>query len=186
MRFMQYFFGIVLAQTAMFTLILLNTDSLSLENMLRIVIPALLIALAIAFWFFSVAAHYSKDMLNKAKDQFLSEKEKIQINIQRTKDRVRKDAQKEIRNEIAKAHAKANFKVGASFATALGIGALFVVAQMMTAGLLLISTATGALGGYYLRGKRLKAKTPEDIEIQAIPSKPTKIKSAKKLGYKNA
>ncbi len=51
---------------------------------------------------------------------------------------------------------KQNFKVGASFAGVLGIGALFVFAQMVTVGLIALSAIGGAIGGYYLRGKRQK------------------------------
>jgi len=176
MKLLQYFFGIVIAQIAIFSLVLLNAGTLTSESVLRIAIPALFIALVIAFWFSSIATHQSKDALSKIKDEFSSEKEKLRASAERAKDRVRKDAQKEIRNETTKAHAKANFKVGASFAGVLGIGALFVMAQMMTAGLLLISTASGAMGGYYLRGKKAKAKELATIDIKAIESKPKKMK----------
>jgi mannitol-specific phosphotransferase system IIBC component len=184
MKLLQYFFGIIIAQIAIFSLVLLNSGSLTGESLLRIGIPALFIALVIAFWFSSIATHHSKDELTKVKDEFSSEKEKIRANAERAKERVRKDAQKEIRNETTKAHAKANFKVGASFAGVLGIGALFVMAQMMTAGLLLISTASGAMGGYYLRGKKARAKeltAIDTIDIKAIESKPKKAKRLKQI-----
>lgn len=179
MKLLQYFFGIVIAQIAIFSLVLLNSGSLTTESILRIAIPALIIALVIAFWFSSIAKHHSKDDISKIKDEFASEKEKLRANAERAKDRVRKNAQKEIVKETTKAHAKANFKVGASFVGVLGIGALFVMAQMMTAGLLLISTASGAMGGYYLRGKRAKAKELTTIDVKAIESKPVKTRNKK-------
>ena len=175
MKLLQYFFGIVIAQIAVFSLVLLNSESLTSENLLRIAIPSLFIALVIAFWFLSIAKHHSKDVLMKAKDNFLSEKEKIHANGERAKARVRKEAQKEIRKETTKAHAKANFKVGASFVGVLGVGALFVMAQMMTAGLLLIATTLGAAGGYYLRSKRAKHLEPTTINVEALESKPKKL-----------
>ncbi len=181
MKLLQYFFGIVIAQIAIFSLVLLNSGSLTSESLLRIGIPALFIALVIAFWFSSIATHHSQDVLSKVKDKFASEKEKIHANAQRAKERVRKDAQKEIRNEITKAHAKANFKVGASFAAVLGVGALFVMAQMMTAGLLLISTASGAMGGYYLRGKKTRVKELTNNEVKVVESKPKKNEKTKEL-----
>ena len=171
MKLLQYFFGIVIAQIAIFTLVLLNSGSLTSDTLLRITIPALFIALVIAFWFSSIAKHHSKDVLTKAKDDFVSEKEKIHANAERAKARVRKEAQKEIRKETTKAYAKANFKVGASFVGVLGVGALFVMAQMMTAGLLLISTTLGAAGGYYLRSKRTKHLELETIDVKEIPKK---------------
>jgi len=181
MKLLQYFFGIIIAQIAIFSLVVLNSGSLTSESLLRIGIPALFIALVIAFWFSSIATHHSKDALNKVKDEFSSEKEKIRANAERSKDRVRKEAQKEIMRESTKAHAKANFKVGASFVGVLGIGGLFVMAQMMTAGLLLISTASGAMGGYYLRSKKARTKELANIEVTAIEAKPRKTKKPKKL-----
>lgn len=167
MKFFQYFFGIVIAQIAIFSLMLLNSGILTSESLLRIAIPALFIALVIAFWFSSIAKHHSKDVVNKVKDKFATEKEKLRVNAERSQARVRKEAQKEIVKETSKAHAKANFKVGASFIGVMGVGALFVMAQMMTAGLLVISAASGAMGGYYLREKRAKTQA-----LTAIESKP--------------
>ncbi|MCF6244860.1 MAG: hypothetical protein L3J43_07460 [Sulfurovum sp.] len=181
MKLLQYFFGIVIAQIAIFSLVVLNSGSLKGESLLRIAIPALFIALVIAFWFSSIAKHHSKDVVSKVKDEFATEKEKIQANAEREKERVRKQAQKEIRNETTKAHAKANFKVGASFAGVLGVGALFVMAQMMTAGLLVISTAVGGMGGYYLRSKRAKTLELTSIDVKAIETKPKKAKKLDQL-----
>ena len=70
----------------------------------------------------------------------------------------------------ARAHVKADFKVGVAFAGMLGIGALFLFAQMMTAGLLAISATVGAMGGYYWRGKRLESLQSKEIEA-SIDSK---------------
>jgi mannitol-specific phosphotransferase system IIBC component len=190
MKLLQYFFGIIIAQIAIFSLVMLNSGDTTSQSLLRIAIPSIFIALVISFWFSSIATQHSKDEINRVKDEFNTEKEKIRANAERAKERVRKEAQKEIRNETTKAHAKANFKVGASFAGVLGIGALFVMAQMMTAGLLLISTASGAMGGYYLRGKRARTKelsAIDTIDIKAIESKPKKNKKKyKELKHKKS
>ena len=179
MKFFQYFLGIVLAQISIFSLILLNSGSLDSENFLRITIPALFIALVISFWFYSIAQHHGKDILSKEKDKFANEKEELQANAQRAKDKIRKEAQKEILKETSKVHAKANFKVGASFIGVIGVGALFVMAQMMTAGLLVIAGASGAMGGYYIRGKRNTTKELPTIDVQAIENKPKKLTKKK-------
>ena len=173
MRLLQYFFGIVIAQVAIFSLVLLNAGSLlNLESLLRIAIPALFIALVIAFWFSSIAKHHSKDMVSKIKEEFSSEKEKLQSNAERDKERIRKNAQRELLKETTKAHAKANFKVGASFVGVLGVGALFVMAQMMTAGLLVITAASSAMGGYYLRSRKEKHKELPSIDVSVIENNP--------------
>jgi hypothetical protein len=89
--------------------------------------------------------------------------------------KVHKEAEKKIIKETSRAHAKANFKVGAAFAGLIGVGGLFVMAQMVTAGLLVISASTGALGGYYLRSKRDKYKELPIIDVKAIENKPKKL-----------
>ena len=148
MNLLKFLFGIIIAQVATYVLILLAPTELNLVGFLRIAIPLFFIALILAFWFSSIAGHHSKDVIGKVKDDFANEKEKIRANAQRAKEHVIKEAHKNITKETQKAHAKANFKVGAAFAAALGVGALFIFAQMVTAGLLAITATGGVMGGY--------------------------------------
>ena len=183
MQVFKFLFGIILAQTATYFLIILAPNELNMSGYLRIAIPLLFIALIVAFWFNSIAGHHKKDAIGKMKDDFANEREKIRTNAQRAKDRIVKSAQRDIAKESAKTHAKANFKVGAAFAGMLGVGALFVFAQMMTAGLLAISATVGAMGGYYWRGKRIENRQLKELEyrsdIKVISSKPNKPKQIK-------
>ncbi|HEY9128267.1 MAG TPA: hypothetical protein VIN02_00365 [Sulfurovum sp.] len=175
MQIVKFLSGILLAQLATYFLIVLAPEETSIIGILRIGIPLLLIALVIAFWFNSIAGHHSKDAVGKVKDHFANEREKIRSNAQRAKDRAVNAVRKESAKEAAKTHAKANFKVGAAFAGMLGVGALFVFAQMLTAGLLAISATVGAMGGYYWRGKRIENNRLKELEhksiIQVIESK---------------
>ncbi|MCW8820649.1 MAG: hypothetical protein OQK45_00365 [Sulfurovum sp.] len=183
MQILKFLFGIILAQIATYALVILSPDELTITELLRLVIPLLLIALIVAFWFTSMAGHYGKDAIGKAKDEFANEREKLRVNAQRAKERVQKAAQKDILNEATKIHAKANFKVGAAFAGLLGIGALFVFAQMITVGLLALSATGGAMGGYYWRGRRLENQRLKEIQsssnFKVIESKPSRLKSSK-------
>lgn len=175
MQIVKFLFGIVLVQIATYFLIVLAPDELTLSGFFRISIPLLFISLIVAFWFNSIAGHHSKDAIGKVKDDFHNEREKIRTNAQRAKTRAVNAIRKESAKEAARAHAKANFKVGAAFAGMLGVGALFVFAQMLTAGLLAISATVGAMGGYYWRGKRIENKRFKELEshpnIKVIESK---------------
>jgi len=183
MNLLKFLFGIIIAQVATYLLILLAPAELNMTGVLRLAIPLLIISLILAFWFNSIAGHHSKDAIGKVKDDFANEKEKIRANAQRAKERVIKESHKNIAKETQKAHAKANFKVGAAFAAALGVGALFIFAQMVTAGLLAITATGGVMGGYYWRGRRLEnerlreLENPKDRDI--IESKPSRIKFLK-------
>jgi len=158
MKLLKFLFGILLAQIATYTLILLSPTTLDMTGILRMAVPLFFIALVIAFWFSSISTQHGKD-------RFAHEKEKIRKDAEKDKERVIKEAQRNITIESTKTHAKANFKVGAAFAGALGVGALFVFAQMVTAGLLAIAATGGAMGGYYMRSK--KAQREQLIEIDA-------------------
>lgn len=187
MQILKFLFGIILAQIATYTLVILAPDELTPAGLMRLAIPLLFIALIVAFWFTSMAGHYGKDAIGKAKDEFANEREKLLLNAHRAKERVIKDAQKNITRESTKTHAKANFKVGAAFAGALGVGALFVFAQMVTAGLLALAATGGAMGGYYWRGKRLENQRLKEIggsvekssNLKVIESKHSRLKHFK-------
>ena len=183
MNLLKFLFGIIIAQVGTYVLILLAPAELNMTGILRLAIPLLIIALVVAFWFNSIAGHHSKDAIGKVKDDFANERDKLRVNAQRAKDRVIKEAHKNITKETQKAHAKANFKVGAAFAAALGVGALFIFAQMITAGLLAITATGGVMGGYYWRGRRLENERLREIEtpknIKVIDSKPSQKKLLK-------
>ncbi|MEA2048140.1 MAG: hypothetical protein U9O64_06785 [Campylobacterota bacterium] len=155
---LKFLLGIILAQVATYALIVLSPTSLDWTGILRMVVPLFFIALVIAFWFSSISTQHGKD-------RFASEKEKIRKEAEKDKERVIKEAQRNITVQSAKTNAKANFKVGAAFAGALGVGALFVFAQMVTAGLLALAATGGAMGGYYIRSKRAQRE-----RLQALSS----------------
>jgi Flp pilus assembly protein TadB len=184
MNLLKFLFGILLAQAATYVLILLSPAEFTMTGVFRLTIPLLIIALILAFWFSSIAGHHSKDAIGKVKDEFANERDKLRANAQRAKERVIKEAHKNIAKETQKAHAKANFKVGAAFAAALGVGALFIFAQMLTAGLLALTATGGVMGGYYCRGRRLENERVREIEnrkhMDVIDARSSQIKVLKK------
>ena len=169
MQLLKFLFSIILVQVLTATLVLLSINNLEGMGLVRLLIPLFFIALVVALWFSSLSGHHHRDELEKVKSGFAQEREKLKVNAERAKTRVVKQAQKDIAHEARTTHAKANFKVGAAFAGVLGVGVLFVFAQMITAGLLTLSALGGAVGGYYWRGKRMKEK--ELLEKKPVPSK---------------
>jgi ABC-type multidrug transport system fused ATPase/permease subunit len=187
MQLLKLFFGILLVQMATVILMYLSPPDFTTIGMARLGIPLLFISLMASFWFLSISQYFYKDTeekikrdfakerekiksdfakeREKIKSDFASEREKLQINAERAKIKVIKEAEKNIAYEATKTHAKANFKVGLSVAGVIAVGGLFVFAQMVTVGLLALTTAGGAIGGYYYRGKRLENKRREELEI---------------------
>ena len=162
MQFLKIFFGIILVEIATVILFYLSASNLQGMGILQLIVPLLFIALLVSFWFDSLLGHSKKDVIEKMKDSFAKEREEIRIK-----------AEKNIAKEAKVTHAKANFKVGAAFAGVLGVGGLFVIAQMVTAALLTLTAAGGVATGYYYRGKRLAkreaaVKQLEVIDVKAI------------------
>lgn len=154
---LKYLFGIVLVQAATVVVVLLAPADLQGAGLLRVIVPVLVIGFLAAFWFSSLAHHLRKDHLAKVSEQFARERENLRVNAERSKARAMKQAQKDIVKEARTAHAKANFKVGAAFAGVIGAGALLLLTQFLTVGIIALSTGAGALGGYLYRGRQEKA-----------------------------
>lgn len=154
---LRFLLGILILQAATIALVFLAPEDLQGMAWLRLVIPLILIGIFTAFWLSSIAKHKSKDELSSLEREHAKEREKIQLNAERAKTRLIKKTQKEIAREAKITHGKANFKVGAALAGVMGLGALMLLTQFLTLGIVTLTTAGGALGGYLYRGKREKS-----------------------------
>ena len=152
LHFFKYLFAIILVEVATTSLVLLNGITFELNSILKLSIPLIIIALIISLLLVSMTKAYSKD-------RFSSQIEKLHKETKKEIETIEKKAQK----EILKDNAKANFKVGFDFAGLFGVGGLFILAQMMTMGLLAISATGGAMGGYYLRAKKDSKKQIKEL-----------------------
>ena len=165
----RFLFGILLVQLATVLLVFLAPD-LNGVGWLNLIIPLLVIGFFAAIWFASLAKHQIKDEVNAAASQHAKEKEKLQLNAERAKTRLVKKTQQQIAREGRVAHSKANFKVGAAFTGTIALGGLMLITELLTLGLLTMSTAGGALGGYLLRAKKdfgplLEKKKDKPIKV---------------------
>jgi hypothetical protein len=150
----RFLIGIIIIQIATVALVMLAPDDLQGIAWLRLIVPLVVVAFFAAFWFSSIATHKSKDDLSNLQAKHAQEREKLQVNAERAKTRMMKKTQQQIAKEAKLTHGKANFKVGATLAGAMGFGALMLLTEMLTLGLMTITTAGGALGGYLYRGNK--------------------------------
>lgn len=175
---LKYLSAILLIQIVTALLVLLAPEDLQGFGWLRLIVPLLVVAMVAALWLNSMAAHQRREHLARADRKFAREREKIRVNAERAKSRVIKQAHKDIARETRSAHAKANVKVGAAFAAAFGAGALMLLTQFMTLGVVTLTAAGGALGGYLYRARRENApaaalETPQ--QSKAIAGETLKI-----------
>jgi len=107
-----------------------------------------LVGLLTAFGFGAVAAHQRKDKISRLRGNHAKERETILMNAERAKAKTMKRAHQETLQEVRRTSNQAKIKVGLAFAAAAGIVGLLLLTQFMTLGLLMLTTAGGALGGY--------------------------------------
>jgi hypothetical protein len=80
------------------------------------------------------------------------------VNAERTKSKLIKQAQRKTIQEVRRSSTRANIKIWLVLAGSIGLGALLLLTQYMSLGLLTLSTVGGALGGYILRNRQEKGK----------------------------
>ena len=170
----RFLLGILLIQIATVALVMLAPEDLQGIAWLRLLLPLLVVAFFSALWFSSMATHKSKDDVSQVKAKHALEREKIQLNAERAKTRMMKKTQQQIAREAKLTHGKANFKIGATLAGAMGFGALMLLTELLTLGIMTITTAGGALGGYLYGGNKARKKTiliDDNKIVQIEPSK---------------
>ena len=177
----KYFFGILVVQVVTISLTLLMPETLTMKNWLQFSIPLLSVALVVSFWFNVLAQQRGRDDLFKLKEQHLKEREKIRLNAERAKSRAVNKTQKEMNKEVRRTNSKAGLKVAATFSAAAGLGALMVMTELMTFGLLTLTTTGGALSGYLYRAKKesnnrtdLLTNNPKNPPLKIINKNDTK------------
>jgi len=170
---LRYLPGILLLQVATVGICWLVPQPLEGGAWLAVMLPIVVLGIFVAFWFAAIARNKTQEALSKATLEFAKERENIQVKAERAKTRLVEKTQKQIANEARRTHSKANFKVGATFAAAVGAGILMLVIEMLTFGLMTLTTAGGALGGYLVRAK----KAHRELADQAASPQLSKAKS---------
>ena len=150
----KFLVGILLIQGTAALLVYAALKSDQIEVWLLLGALAVVISFLATFWFASIAGHLRKDALARVRENFSREREQIRVKAEREKTKVIKQSQQAIAKERNRAQNKANFKVGASLAAAAGLGVLMLLTQFVTVGLLTLTTAGGALGGYLFRARQ--------------------------------
>ncbi len=151
---------------------------------LAVVAYILVAGLLFSFWLKTLSILHNKEEVSMHKEKFAKEREELRVDAEREKLKVVKDTHKQVQKEANKTHAKANFKVGAAVAGAVGVGVLLVVGQMVTLGLLTLTTAGGGLAGYILRARQEKKMLPPgNINVQSSDTKLPKPKIIDGISY---
>jgi Flp pilus assembly protein TadB len=153
----RFFFAVFLIQLATIGLFYAAVQA-GLDNrqlILTIGLLELLFTLLASFWLSSMARQHHQDQLDAIKEAHAREREEIRVHAERQKTRFVNRKHRELLKNQRRTDAAANFKIGAVFAASILFGAAMLYTQLVTFGLLVLSTSGGALAGYLLRGRRL-------------------------------
>jgi|GEM_PF-1324101 len=153
---LRYLPGLLLLQ--LFTLLLfgLNADAGSEALLVRAGLPALAITLITALWFKSLSRADGERDLARTRLDHEREREALQRQAASERIEVERGAAQTIRREERRTSRRANFKVGLAFAATTAIGVLFVLSELVTLGLITLTTGGGAMGGYWLRWRQTR------------------------------
>ncbi|MBX2837012.1 MAG: hypothetical protein KTR35_09170 [Gammaproteobacteria bacterium] len=160
---LRYLPGILVVQLVTVAIFWANQDRSVNDLLVSAVLPAALIALVTAFWFASISRADGERLLGKIRHQHAKEREKLQIDAEKDKAKVLKETHKTIRREERRVGRKANLKVGLAFMGAAMAGVVMIITELLTLGLITITTAGGAMGGYLLRWRQ--ASQPVNNEL---------------------
>jgi hypothetical protein len=187
MSMFRFLPGIFVAQAAAAVLVFAATGAARNLDWALIGALAAIIALLVAAWFGSIAAHVRKDALADARNAFARERETLVVAAETDKRAALEETHQRIVRETNRAHARANFKLGAGLAGLLGLGGLLFAIEFVTLSLLIFATAGGALAGYLVRARqdglasRKKAAAPvlppyagKTIEAEPVESAPAR------------
>lgn len=161
--------GVLLLQVITIALMLMAPADLSNWGWLRLAAPILIAGFLTAFWFGSIAAHQRKDHINRLREDHAKARENIRVNAERAKTRLVKQTQRKAMQEVRRASRQSNIRVGLAFAAAAGLGSLLLLTQFVSVGMLILTTAGGALGGYLLRFRQEKGRPQLPQKDQAEP-----------------
>jgi len=177
---LRYLPGIVLVQVVTFTLYFVNQEASIEQLLLRVGLPALIISVVTALWLSMIGRMDAEQRNSVLREQHANERTQLNREIERVRadamleastdrahlmeranlerERLVKQTHKQLMKQERGANRRANFKVGFAFMALTGFGAFMLVSQFMLLGAVMISAASGAMGGYLFRwrqGKRM-------------------------------
>ncbi len=154
--------GILLIEIFTAGLVVLGINwSHSPQHIIVLVAFAIIVAILCTFWFGSIVANMHHSSHAKLQEKHAKEREKILLRAERDKAKVTSKSYQQIEKATKNAHAKANFKVGAAFAAAVGVGGIMILSQLVTVGMMVLVASGSGLAGYLVRARqdRLSADT---------------------------
>lgn len=155
---LRYLPGLLFLQVLTLLLFGLNADAPREALLLRAGLPALAITLITALWFRSLSRADGERDLARSRLEHEREREALHRQAAAERVEVERSAARTIRREERRAGRRASLKVGLAFAATAAMGVLFVLSELVTLGLITLTTGGGAMGGYWLRWRQTRTQ----------------------------
>lgn len=169
---LKFFAGILLVQAITAAQVILALRSQQPEVWLMLALFAASTGFLAALWFSSVASHGVRNAISKANARLSRERERVRTLAEQEKAQVIAQSHEQVARARSRAEARAHMKVGAAVAATVGLGGLVLLTQFVTLGLLALSSAGGAVGGYLFR-VRQEQRRERHVSIRAFGSNDT-------------
>lgn len=175
---LRYLPGIVLVQLVTFILYFINQDATVEQLLLRLGLPVVVVSGVTALWLSMIGRMDAEQRNSALREQHAIERTQLNREIERARadamleastdraqlmeranaerERLVRQTHKELMKQERSASRRANVKVGLAFMVLSGFGAFMLVSQFMLLGVLMISAASGAMGGYLLRWRQTR------------------------------
>ena len=152
----RYIPGIILVQLLTAILLWVNYGADTRTLLLQVALPALLLSLVCAFWFASIGRSDAERVVTRLRLEHAKEREKLNISAEKTRAKVLEQSHKAMRKQERSIGRKASLKVGLAFSVTAIAGVLMLITELITFGLMTITTALGGVGGYFARVRQTR------------------------------
>jgi len=112
------------------------------------------VAVMTALWFNAIAENARKTSLARAQDSFSREREKLRLRAEEDKAREVRNTQRQAERQRQRARVGSQVKTGLLIAGGAGAALLLLLTQMISLGMLALTTAGGAAIGYGVRARQ--------------------------------
>lgn len=171
--------GILLIQLVTAGLVLICTNwPQEPQIIIVVVIFGLIVAVLTTFWFGAIIRNLQHSTYAKLQAKHAKDRERIIRRAEREKSKVTSASHQQIEKAAKKAQARANFKVGAYFAAAIGAGAIMLLSQLATVGMMVLIGSTSGLAGYLFRARQDRLSNKSELLLaKSIPHSKKQIGS---------
>jgi hypothetical protein len=175
----KFLAGILLLQggTALLGLAALRSNQTEVRALLALL--ALTFGAVTALWFASMAGSTRREALARAKQGFTEERAALRVRAEREKARLLAESQRKLARTRDRLQGRANLKVGAAFAGVAGLGALMMLTQFVTVGLLTLAAGGGAAAGYFTRVRQERRRAT--ARLVRAPSSAVAVATVERL-----